>query len=161
MNEERHPTMFQEGEVVLVTYREGHKKGESTKFASRSTGPFRVIDKLSNEIYRVLHTMTGNKWVVHINRMRRFKQRKPVHKSLGQLDQPMDIDNEGQDENPAPLEPSQEIDIGADQLPLKPSMPPQIRPELAELPFVLLARNPLQWVDKNRIDGWALTKSGQ
>jgi transposase InsO family protein len=34
LNKERHPATFQEGEVVLVTYQEGHKKGESTKFAS-------------------------------------------------------------------------------------------------------------------------------
>jgi hypothetical protein len=93
--------------------------------------------------------------------MRRFEQRKPVQESSGQLDRPMDVDDERQDENQAPFESLQESDIGVDQIPPKPSMPPQIRPDLAELPFVLLARNPLRWVDENRVDGWALTKSGQ
>jgi hypothetical protein len=73
MNDKQHPTAFQEGEIVLVTYQEGHKKGESTKFASQGAGPFCVIDKLSNEIYCMLHITTGNKQVVHVDRMQHFE----------------------------------------------------------------------------------------
>lgn len=57
------------GNQVMVTQTEQHRKGESTKFESRASGPFKVLEQVSQNTWRLLHSQTGYQWVVNVDRI--------------------------------------------------------------------------------------------
>jgi len=57
--------------TVMVYSEEAHRKGESTKFASKWIGPCRVIEQVTPVTYRVEHLRNGRVLLVHVNRLRK------------------------------------------------------------------------------------------
>jgi hypothetical protein len=66
------PPALKAGDRVLVVHKEAHKKGSSTKFASRASGPFTVVAPVSESTWRLCHQLTGYEWVVNVNRILPF-----------------------------------------------------------------------------------------
>ena len=61
------------GKRVMVYHHESHAKGESTKMASRYSGPYRVLREVEKDkTYHLWHPQTGKDWIVNVNKIRPF-----------------------------------------------------------------------------------------
>ena len=69
---------FTRGDLVLL-YDPARKQGRSNKMRAVWHGPYSVIDKLSNVVYRIGRNANKRSWkVVHFDRLKRYHPREPV-----------------------------------------------------------------------------------
>jgi transposase InsO family protein len=64
---------FELGRKVMVYHQETRRIGESTKLESRYSGPYRVLEVLSEgKAYRLWHPRTDHEWIINEDRIRPF-----------------------------------------------------------------------------------------
>ena len=67
------PTFLTAGRLVMVFHEESRVAGNSTKFQSRYSGPYRVVSiSEDKKIVRLWHPQTGAEWVVNVDIVRSF-----------------------------------------------------------------------------------------
>ena len=73
------PTFLTAGRLVMVFHEESRIAGNSTKFTSRYSGPYRVVSVSDDKkIVRLWHPQTGAEWVVNVDIVRSFDPWKGV-----------------------------------------------------------------------------------
>jgi hypothetical protein len=99
------------GDLVMVSQTEAHRKGESTKFESCASGPFRVLSRVAEDTWRLLHTQTLFQWVVNVDRITPYRKWKGVA-ALQDSAAPMEVDPSGQDSagEPTPSLPEEDME---------------------------------------------------
>ena len=61
------------GRRVMVFHTESHSRGDSTKFVSRYSGPYRVLREVDKgKTYHLWHPQTGKEWIVNVDAIRPF-----------------------------------------------------------------------------------------
>jgi len=67
------PTFLTAGRLVMVFHEETRVAGNSTKFQSRYSGPYRVVSVSDDKkIVRLWHPQTGAEWIVNVDIVRSF-----------------------------------------------------------------------------------------
>lgn len=84
---------FAVGDKIYIYFSTAWDRDGSSKFASRWSGPWRILEKLSDLNYVCQHTTTGHEMVVHVDRMRLINKGKPpivkLPNGVSNLDQPV------------------------------------------------------------------------
>lgn len=74
-NRKQIAVQFSIGDWILVWTPPSHKRGRTTKLMARFSGPYKVLERLSDLNYRIKHRDTDRVQIVHVQRMIHFHAR--------------------------------------------------------------------------------------